>query len=113
MFVKNNYIRCIYGQDEYKDKRLCAYCTINEGFIPERECNNCTSFRDYIFKVRCIIKRKGMLCEVGSILEVLCELEAYKRHPKRYAVRLNNVIGFYPIKYFEIVKNYKAEDKEH
>lgn len=54
-------------------------------------------------KVECIYKANYMWCEVGEVLEVAIECEGDKRHPERYGVKLKNVIGFYPKKYFKIV----------
>ena len=54
-------------------------------------------------KVECIYKANYMWCEVGEVLEVAIECEGDNRHPERYGVKLKNVIGFYPKKYFKIV----------
>lgn len=100
-----NYYNCFYGQDNIKNERLCAYCTIDNEFISKSKCYDCKNFKDYIFKVKCLEKKFYMWCEVGDILEVRCKIEADERWSERYAVKLGNVIGFYPTKYFEIVED--------
>lgn len=104
MSKKYNYISCIYSKNKLRNDRLYSYCIIDKEFISETKCYDCKNFRDYIFKVKCIEKKFYMWCEVGDILEVKRKIDADERWADRYAVKLNKVIGFYPVKCFEVIE---------